>query len=241
MGSRLPLSISSKLTHSNSQCFIQQKNRRFVYSLIVTENNIQLFHFDRSGSFHTIRVNIHEEPAVIVRIVLGISSPNDQAVGFDTSVFWEGDTRYIKTLDENKAEIRYPLSNPAASFSRRAIRGRGTICWKGHDEKGRPVIIKDAWRSKDRTPEWELLKEVKGLEGVGQMVAWEEDDLTTSKLRGFDLEKLSTFLDFRDRIFSRITLEAYGKTIDHFQSREEFLYAFRDAVAGKLFYFFLSV
>jgi len=63
---------------------------------------------------------------------------------------------------------------------------------------------------------------VKGLEGVGQMVAWEEDDLTTSKLRGFDLEKLSTFVDFRDRIFSRITLEAYGKTIDTFSLARSF-------------------
>ena len=79
-----------------------------------------------------------------------------------------------------------------------------------------------------------------GREGVGQMVAWEEDDLTTSKLRGFDPEKLSTFFDFRDRIFSRITLEAYGKTIDYFQSREEFLYAFRDAVAGKSFFLSLT-
>ena len=69
---------------SSRQCFIQQKNRHFVYSLIVTEKKAQLFHFDRSRVFHTIKINIHEEPAAFVRIVLGICSPDDKVVGFNT-------------------------------------------------------------------------------------------------------------------------------------------------------------
>ena len=221
--------------YSSRQCFIQQKNRHFVYSLIMTEKKAQLFHFDRSGVFHTIEINIHEEPAAFVRIVLGICSPDDKVVGFDTSIFWHEDKRYLRTLDENQKEIVYTLLKQPALFFRRTIRGRGTICWQGLDGDGRAVIVKDSWRSKDRNPEWELLKEVKGLAGVGQMVGWEESGVTTSKLRHFDEDKLSAFVDFRDRLFCRITMEAYGKTIDYFRSRHEFLYAFRDAIAGNLF------
>ena len=94
--------------------------------------------------------------------------------------------------------------------------------------------MKEAWRSRDRTPEWEFLKEAKGLAGVGQLVAYEETDFTTAKHRGIDV---SSFVDapnptFHDRIFSRTTLQAYGDPIDNFETRLQLLYAFRDAIAG---------
>ena len=199
----------------------------------MTEKKVQLFHFDRSGAFHTVRIDIHEEAATFVRMVLGICS-DDKAVGFDTSIYWEGKKRYVRTLDENQREMKITLLKQDIMFFRRTIRGRGTFCRPGVDDKNRLVIIKDAWRSKDRSPEWELLKKVKGLAGVGQMLGWEEDGLTTAKLRDFDHEKLSIFVNFRDRIFYRIIMDAYGRTIENFRSREEFIYAFRDAVAGNL-------
>ena len=233
MGDQLLLFLIFFTDDWSRQCFIQQKNRHFVYALIVTEQNVQLFHFDRSGVLHTVKINIHEEAATFVRIVLGICS-DDGAVGFDTSIYWDRDSRCLRTLDENQQVIKVTLSKQGPSFYRRTIRGRGTICWLGEDDKGRVVIIKDAWRSKDRSPEWELLKKVKGLEGVGQMLGWEENGQTTAKLRGFNHEKFSIFVDFRDRMFSRITMEAYGQTIKHFQSREQLIYVFRDAVAGNL-------
>ena len=189
----------------------------------MTEQKVQLFHFDRSGVLHhTVKINIHEEAATFVRIVLGICS-DDGAVGFDTSIYGELDKRCLRTLDENQQVNKVTLSKRGPLFYRRTIRGR--------DDKGRVVIIKDAWRSKDRSPELELLKKVKGLKGVGQILGWEEDELTTAKLRGFDHEK---FVNFRDRILAQITMEAYGQTINHFQSREELIYVFRDAVAGNL-------
>ena len=138
----------------SSQCFIQQKNRHFVYSLIVTEKNVQ---FDRSESFHTVKINIHEEAATFVRIVLARCS-DDRAVGFDTSIYWENDQRYLRSLDEIQQVITYTLSKRETLFYRRTSRGRGTICRRGVDNKNRAVIIKDAWRSKDRSPEWEKSK-----------------------------------------------------------------------------------
>jgi hypothetical protein len=160
--------------------FYSTKNRHFVYSLIATESKAQLFHFDRSGAFHTIRINDHEEPAAFVCIVLGICSADDGAVVSRLASFGKAIRSISRLLTQTKREIKYSLSKSAALFYRRTIRGRGTICWKGFDPEGR---LKDACRSKNRSPEWGLLKEVKGLLGVGQMVAWEENGLATSKLR----------------------------------------------------------
>jgi hypothetical protein len=66
------------------------------------------------------------------------------------------------------------------------------------------------------------------------MLGWEENGLTTSKLRGFENEKFAIFVNFRDRIFchGRITIDRVLWT--DYQARKELIYAFRDAVAGNL-------
>lgn len=166
-------------------------------------------------------INIHPAAFVHTGTLLGMCSPDD-------------DRQYLATPGENKREIKYPLLKLTTSFFRQTIGGRGTLCWQGVDVEARPFSIKNAWPSKDHNLErdHELTKEVKALPGFEQMVAWEDTGLATSDLlRRFDEEKLSTFLDSQNRIHCRITME-YGKTVDHFESREEFLHAFRDAVAG---------
>jgi hypothetical protein len=95
------------------------------------------------------------------------------------------------------------------------------------DTKGNLFLVKEGWRSKNRIAEVDFLKAVKGLRGVGQMIAYEEGE-NISDLRG------SSDSSLRDRTWSRITLEAYGKPIYKFTSREQLLVAFRDAIAGKL-------
>ena len=104
-----------------------------------------------------------------------VGSPDDRAVDFDLSVFWEGDTRYIKTLDEHKVEIIDELSKPAFLDEPFEVMARYT---------GRDVM-----RKADL-----LLLMMLGLAGVGQMVAWEENGLTTSKLRGFHQESFRCLL-----------------------------------------------
>ena len=63
------LSSLPNLMFLNRHCFIQQ------------HDGIQLFHFDRNRSFHTIRVNNHQEPT-FVSVVLGLFSADDRATGF---------------------------------------------------------------------------------------------------------------------------------------------------------------
>ncbi|KAF8652270.1 hypothetical protein AX16_004486 [Volvariella volvacea WC 439] len=77
------------------QCFLQQHNRKFVFCLIVTQTKFQLYQFDRCGYIYSTRYNIHEDAALFVRMILGVSWGREM-VGFDTSVFWEGKERYIR-------------------------------------------------------------------------------------------------------------------------------------------------
>ncbi|KAL1693177.1 hypothetical protein GGG16DRAFT_123503 [Schizophyllum commune] len=92
-------------------------------------------------------------------------------------------------------------------YARRAIRGRGGIYWLGnHDDYGE-VIIKQSYLPATRTPEWEFLKRTAGLEGVGEILA-------------YDLRQCC------------VVLRRYGDPIDRFQSPLQLLVAVRDAIKG---------
>ncbi|KAJ3490006.1 hypothetical protein NLJ89_g11477 [Agrocybe chaxingu] len=212
------------------QCFIQQGNRHYVYSLVMTEKRVFLLQFDRNGILRGEYVDIHENPVDFVYLILLVSSPNCTTLGFDTSVYWRGDKRYIKTLNEDGKRVEYEIINSEPFFQRRTIRGRGTLCWLGRDPRGILRIIKDSWQAQGRNPEADLLEELKGVPGVGQMIAFEPEKLTIAGLRGMNDKALPSGMV--DRLFRRIVLKAYGNQIEDFANPKQFLYAFRDAVAG---------
>ncbi|KAF8971763.1 hypothetical protein BDZ97DRAFT_2025280 [Flammula alnicola] len=213
------------------QLFIQQSNRKFVCCPIITEKYARLYIFDRSGVHvhQSSPIHIHQEATDFVRLILGVSSPDDSIIGFDTSIYWLGDKRVLETVDADKNPVTLTLEPERPIFYRRTIRGRGTCCWKSKDDEGKVVLVKDAWRSRGRTAEWKLLEAIKGLAGVGQMIAYEDnDDQHISTLRG-----ITVFLEgFCDRTFSRLILEYYGPPIEDFENPQDLLFAYRDAIAG---------
>ena len=180
-------------------------------------------------------VNIHNDPNTFVRFILGASSDNAEFVGFDSTIFFEDGKRYIMLPDaKNKNSMeRYPLKNMEPVFDQRAIRGRGTCCWLV-DIDGELFIVKDAWRSAEREPEWKFLQKVGGLDGVGQMKAYQDNLSCISKLRGLNPKCLPAYLKeaFDERILSRITLICHGRSIESFKTRLQLLYAYRDAICG---------
>lgn len=212
------------------QCFIQQENRFFVYCAILTETFCQVFQFDRDGVMFSDRINIHESCCCFVRVILALASPDLKALGFDTSIQWCQGKRYLSMPSHADSElVRYEIRNQKASFLRRSIRGRGTLCWNvTHPVTKEKYLAKDCWRSANRTPEWELLEMAKGLDGVGQMIDyWEPLGVSISGLRGSGAQGV------RDRTFCRVLLKRYGKSIRHFGDQKKLLYTFRDAIAGQ--------
>lgn len=242
----------------NRQCFIQQPHRRYVPVVVFTETHAYLSIHDRSGVLRVdSSIDYHTDPITLVRMFLGISSIEQdlKISAFDTRIKWEQDGNWPTITVSTSRDLVRPLrstSTPRISyvyqvvgtpFIRRSARGRGTVCWNAEqvsppqsDGSVIAVLIKDSWRSSGRQNEWELLKFVKGLAGVGQMVAYEDDtDYPISQFRNHIVSGL--YAGNRpynaDRIFCRIVLEAYGRSIKYFQTKMQLLYAFHDVVAGE--------
>lgn len=220
------------------QIFIHQPNRRFVRVLVISESHIRLFHFDRSGVQYTPLLDFHEDPHTFVRLVLGLSSPDELDIGFDASIQWtiEGGRKVggtIRTRWADLQDIIYPLAQIEPFFFRGSISGRSTTCWKVRDsETNEELLVKDMWRSEDRISEHTFLQDAIGLPGVVQMVNCEPDRCETKSLRGFGEDSPAKF---RNRIESRIVIKSYGKSVDRYTSAKQLFCALRDAIAGKTF------
>ncbi|KAF8910188.1 hypothetical protein CPB84DRAFT_1743631 [Gymnopilus junonius] len=183
------------------------------------------FKSNLSGVNHSVNVDVYVDPAAFVRFILGVVSPDDEVLC---------EERFLKTIDEDGNDIIY---KPYPIFYHRAIRSRGTCCWKAFDLKtDEIVLIKDAWRASLRKPETDFLQEVKELKlvGVVQMISCQADeDDTVARMRGIVMKTLpSDVTTFRDRTFSRIVFVDGGQPVEYFRSRGDLLYAFRDAIAG---------
>ncbi|KAF6760703.1 hypothetical protein DFP72DRAFT_1003338, partial [Ephemerocybe angulata] len=218
------------------QIYLRQPNRNFVRSLVVTENSVRMLHYDRSGFYLTPFINIHHNPRTFIRLILGLSSPNETTLGFDTSIQWELDPATgakvagtIETTDSTGQSNVYDLNMDRPPFSRGHILGRGTICWHAtHHTTGAEVVIKDAWRPASKVSECDLLNAAQGLDGVVQMISFQDQCAETRAYRppGFVLG------GFESRIKSRTVMRSYGKSIQYFTSRYQAISALRDALAG---------
>ncbi|KJA13588.1 hypothetical protein HYPSUDRAFT_151437, partial [Hypholoma sublateritium FD-334 SS-4] len=215
------------------QIFRQQANRHLVNVLTGSPSEVRLYAFARDGVHYSLAVNIHEDPKTFVRFILGASSDKPEFVGFDQSIYWKNGERFIELSDaKTGVTTTYRLVNTEPVFDQRAIRGRGTCCWLV-DVDGVLFVLKDAWRSRKRDAEWQFLEEVDGLDGVGQMKAFQDDIAHISTLRGLP-KPLPAHLRkvFRDRTMSRMLLVCHGRSIEAFRSRRQLLHAYRDAIRG---------
>ncbi|KAI0040239.1 hypothetical protein FA95DRAFT_1650388, partial [Auriscalpium vulgare] len=115
------------------------------------------------------------------------------------------------------------------------VRGRSTICWKTKDGL---YIIKDYWRAQDRLFEAEFLKELAGINGVGQLRAYQDNLCRVSALRGAGhflndaARQQGTATEIPDRIQCRQVLDRYTGDLSCAPNPLAMLIAFRDAVKG---------
>ncbi|KAJ2936678.1 hypothetical protein H1R20_g423, partial [Candolleomyces eurysporus] len=237
-GNELP--ISDQLVRATiyaRQIFIHQPNRRFVRVLVLTEQHVRLFHFDRSGAQYTPLLDFHDNPHTFVRLVLGLSSLDEFDIGLDASIQWTTENGRkvggtVKVRASNNEDIIYRLAAIQPFFFDGNIRGRSTICWRVRDPiTDEELIVKDSWRSEDRLSEHIFLQDAVGIPGVAQMVTCEPDRCYTKSLRGLG-DVLPT--GFRNRIETRIVMKGYGKSIRKYTSAKQLFCALRDAIAGHM-------
>ena len=121
----------------------------------------------------------------------------------------------------------YPILGQMPTL-RDDIRGRATTCWRVRDpDTLEELVVKDSWRVDDLRGEYELLELVKDIPGVVHMVSYE-----TGRGETKDFRCPSTIGSFQNRVATRVTTKAYGRSIGYFTSVVQLLSAIRDAIAG---------
>ncbi|KAJ2912838.1 hypothetical protein MD484_g7575, partial [Candolleomyces efflorescens] len=188
-----------------------------------------------SGAQYTPSIDINEDARTFVRLVLGLSSPNESDLGLDSSIQWRiqdgrkvGGTLTAGGLDGT--EIVYPLLSVEPFFRRTEMRGRCTTCWLVSDpSNGNRLLVKDSFRTADRPSELIHLQEALGTPGVVQMVSCVPDRGQTKDFRGFQ-DTLP--INFMNRVETRVVMRCYGGSILNFKSAMQLLCALRDAIAG---------
>ena len=169
-----------------------------------------------------------------MRLVTGLSSLDERLIGLDDSVqqtnIAGGKTNWtLKTTGPSGEFKPYDIIERLHT-SEDAIYGRATTCWRVRDpETAVEYVVKDAWQPEDMVPERDLLKLVKGIPGVVQMVSYELGRGETK-----DFRCPSTARQYKNRFASRVMMESYGESIIFFKSLLQLLLAIRDAVAGEL-------
>lgn len=216
---------------------MRQPNRNFCRALLITERMVRLMHYDRAGTYITPPFDYHNDPHTFVRLVLGVTSTDEDVLGFDQTIRWEirdgkkisgtitvTDTSVVK---EGRTTV-YAMRNIAPVFRRSSVSGRGTTCWLVDQPGGRPLLVKEAWRTGTRMPEHEYLKAARGVRGVVQMILYEYLGRTTDWRPGTYPGDPSV----NNRSKLRIVMEAHGPSLDHYKSRSQLLSAVRDAIRG---------
>ncbi|TEB19365.1 hypothetical protein FA13DRAFT_1697931 [Coprinellus micaceus] len=227
------------------QIFAHQPNRKFVRCLLVSEKTFRLVHFDRSGAEVSQRFNIHAHYAEFVRIVVALASPDEAAIGFDTSIQWTIDPltgRKIagtlqsrqRTNGRKRATKKTYYLVEVHPIARHIIRGRATTCWlvaEVPENWTQTFVVKDSWTSAGRTEEQFLLVQAAELklQGVCEYVSHETKRGETKDFRS-DGSKNNIL--FSNRVAARVIFKAYGKHLQSFKTTLQLLMALYDAISG---------
>ncbi|KZT19332.1 hypothetical protein NEOLEDRAFT_1183498 [Neolentinus lepideus HHB14362 ss-1] len=217
------------------ECFVQQPNRPFIYGLLLTEQTMQLYQFDRGGALYSRAYNIGTEATTFVKIICAISGTDERQVGLDPRIFWNGEKRYFDDLA--KGSKRYEILNPNRPCQRLAIRDRGTTAWGIKDnEKEKELLLKFSWKAVGRRTKWTFLDEIRkaGLKHVGSTEQHGELEKLSSLRHGIALRSnhRSKDINAANRQYYWVTQPLYGPPIDEFASVLELFQAFHDAITG---------
>ncbi|KAF5341152.1 hypothetical protein D9611_006044 [Ephemerocybe angulata] len=233
------------------QMFMAQPNRRFVRTMLITENRFRLMQFDREGAIFSPLINYHDDFDTFTRAILSLSSTDEEDLGLDTSVKWKvvQGRKISGTIeaynDRSETTKTYTMTSVYPSFVRPEVYGWGTVCWDVKDPlTGEVFVIKDAWiqdsANTGMKEEYHYLEQARGVAGIIQMVSYEDrEGLPSGDIKSFrpSFETESGNLMCPNRIFRRLVLKKYGKDIDQFQSQLQLFSALHDVIDahGKLY------
>ncbi|KAJ3516025.1 hypothetical protein NMY22_g14303 [Coprinellus aureogranulatus] len=220
------------------QILYRQANRDCVRCIYITEETVALVHFDRAGVQATQEVRYHLHPEALIRFILAIASFDERELGFDTSIYWsieEGRkvSGHISVVDSKGILTRYPLHSMEPTIAHCDIQSRGLQIWRAIDPAtGKKVIIKDTWLFEAQKPEADFLNQVRGVEGMVQILAQDFGTYpTTAQMRA---EPTAGLVEPGrvNKIRYRVVLEEYGENVAHCRDERKLIGALRDGLAA---------
>ncbi|KAF7300648.1 hypothetical protein HMN09_00950300 [Mycena chlorophos] len=245
--------VQAQLSVYAYETLIQQPNRNFVRIPLITAETFRLVHFDRGGVHAAAPFNYHTNPVLFAQLIFLLTSLNEEQVGYDTSIRWEDGSRCIIVnassqwseldgawhMQPRVLRLRVVGDPTRPVFSRPTIRSRGTKCWVVRDGD-QEFYVKDYWMSRQQSPESKFLADIRGIFGVAEMHAWQDNIATVYGQRLHESDKLeATFSDdpskkdvVDDRVLMRLVLKRYAGTLNEAATAVHLLSAVRDIVVG---------
>ncbi|KAF5331412.1 hypothetical protein D9611_011849 [Ephemerocybe angulata] len=220
------------------EIFLCQPNRLFVRVIVITKRRVRLIQYDRAGALYTPLIDYHENPTMLIRFVFGLASRFEDQLGLDTSIQWgsHGGRKTPGTITITDPFTRLPkvytMRSVRPFINRAELCGWGTRMWDVRDKDGRDLVLKDAWSTGAHgKPEYFYLAKVKGVDGVQQLVGYEDrTGRPNGEIRSF--RPASVGRPFTNKSFQRIVTPLYGAPIRAFDNELELLEALYDAIAA---------
>ncbi|KAG6264880.1 hypothetical protein E4U48_006137 [Claviceps purpurea] len=133
-----------------------QGTRRFALGFTLCESYMRVWLFDRLGGTASEQIDIHTEPIRFIKVMLGFLWMSEEDLGFDSSIEGSGNSRYLE-IEKNGSKKCIVLDQERKRTP--CIVGRGTTCWKAHDDDDPTTILvmKDSWQEVKRDHEGEML------------------------------------------------------------------------------------
>lgn len=141
--------------------------RRFVHAFTVCRDLLLCWVFHRAGGVGFQSFEIKRDPERFLTVVVAYSMMDDTELGFDPTVIRPAPgigcrdeycgsviTVSLPNGDQERIEL-----HPTLLFHRPVIASRGTVCWKARrvGDVSWDLVVKDACRAKERSPEGDLL------------------------------------------------------------------------------------
>lgn len=195
------------------EIFGTQPGRRYVHAFSLCGSLLRCFIFDRSGVVASEDFDIHSNPELTVRIFYAYLYGSPEWTGFDPTIQVADNNENPRTYDPTAQNRGYPFIKFVAEGNMTqlyldlkplllvsTIVSRGTICWRARKAESDKweFVVKDQWRNQERDHEGVFLQEVKGVEGVAQIMHYENimidgkiDDTASAIRRDLDFDSQS--------------------------------------------------
>ncbi|KAF8583187.1 hypothetical protein K439DRAFT_1634618 [Ramaria rubella] len=234
-----------RLATNMQQLFSYHFNRRYAFGLTISQQTMTVYMFDRSGVLSSPSLDYHAEPEQFCAIITGLASHDGVRLGFDTSIFRNGQRPVVRTREvvnnRRSKDVDYFLI--ALPYHATDLVGRATVCFAAEDVSSCiRYLIKDYWvsdsESEGKESEASLIAHAcsQGVSKGIPLICFSED-VHIKEMKG--RLRLDSVANNRqdhsgnlklNRVHTRLIMTPFGKPFNRFSNRRELLLAYYDAL-----------